>query len=71
MYWQEYMVGPLPATNETRAEPLTFPFQNSNAGQTGIHRMYSKNEGTSFLLKFGTEHEDIAQRLFNTVSDMS
>lgn len=33
--------------------------------------MYSKNEGTSFLLKFGTEHEDIAQRLFNTVSDMS
>ena len=68
VYWQEYMVGPLPATNATVVQPLTFPFQNTQRGKTTMHPLYSPIEGTNFLTKFGTEHEDIAQRLFNTVS---
>lgn len=69
VYWQEYMVGPLPATNATAVQPLTFPFQNTHPGITTMHKLYSLNEGTNFLVKFGTDHDDIAQRLFNTVSD--
>ncbi|EUC42223.1 hypothetical protein COCMIDRAFT_29138 [Bipolaris oryzae ATCC 44560] len=67
MFWQEYMVGPLPATYATTITPLTFPFQNTHAGKTKVHPLYSStNEGTQFLMKFGAAHEDISQRLFNT-----
>ena len=71
MFWQEYMVGPLPATNATTVQPLTFPFQNAQGGKTTIHPLYSANEATNFLVWFGTEHEDISQRLFNTASNIS
>ncbi|KAI5371250.1 hypothetical protein J4E82_010063 [Alternaria postmessia] len=65
-YWQEYLVGPLPATNATAVEPLTFPFQNSQPGRTPMHPLYSPNEASSFFTRFSTEVEDISMQLFNT-----
>ncbi|CAG5184025.1 uncharacterized protein ALTATR162_LOCUS10872 [Alternaria atra] len=65
-HWQEYMIGPLPATNATPVEPLTFPFQNSQPGRTPMHPMYSPNEATNFFTRFATETEDISMQLFNT-----
>jgi primary-amine oxidase len=68
MYWHEYMVGPLPATNATIIERLTYPFHNSQPGQTAVHPVYVPNDGTNLLFKFGAEVEDISIALFNAVS---
>jgi primary-amine oxidase len=68
MYWQEYMVGPLPATNGTIVESLTYPFHNSQPGRTAVHPVYSPNDSTSFLLKLSEETEDILMALFKTAS---
>jgi primary-amine oxidase len=68
MYWQEYMVGPLPATNGTVIEPLTYPFDNSQPGRITVHPVYIPNDGANFLTKFSADVEDISVALFNTVS---
>jgi primary-amine oxidase len=67
LYWQEYVVGPLPVTNATTVEPLTYPFHNSQPGRTALHPAYIPNDGTNFLLKFGADVEDISVALFNSV----
>jgi primary-amine oxidase len=69
LYWQEYMVGPLPATNMTDIQPLTYPFTNSQPGKTVVNPVYSATDGAQFQEKFGLEVEDITKELFNTVSN--
>jgi primary-amine oxidase len=68
MYWQEYMVGPLPATNATIIERLTYPFHNSQPEETAVHPAYVPNDGTNLLFNFGAEVGDISIALFNAVS---
>ncbi|RMZ73916.1 Copper amine oxidase [Pyrenophora seminiperda CCB06] len=66
-YWQEYMVGPLTDANSSTIEPLTYPFQNSQPGRIELQTVDSgDNEFGLFLTKFGKDHEDIWQRLFNS-----
>jgi hypothetical protein len=67
LYWQEYMVGPLPATNTTAIHTLTYPFTNSQPGKTVINPVYSATDGAQFQEKFGLEVEDITRQLWNTV----
>jgi len=67
-YWQEYMVGPLTDANSSNVEPLTFPFQNKQPGRTRVDSVMSPNEFGMYLTKFAKEHDDIWQRLFNSVS---
>ncbi len=33
-YFQEYSVGPLPVSDATHVEPLTYPFNNQDPGRT-------------------------------------
>jgi primary-amine oxidase len=68
MYWQEHMVGPLPATNATIIERLTYPFHNSQPGQTAVYPVYVPDDGTNLLFKFGAGVKDISIALFNAVS---
>jgi primary-amine oxidase len=68
MYWQEYVVGPLPATNLTAVEPLSYPFDNAQPGRIAVHPVYIPNDSTNFLTKFSADVEDISMALFNGVS---
>ena len=67
LYWQEYMVGPLPATNLTTIQTLTYPFTNSQPGKTVVNAVYSATDGSQFIEKFGMEVEDITKQIWNTV----
>jgi hypothetical protein len=69
LYRQEYMVGPLPATNSTEVKPLTAPFNNQQLGKTFVHPVYSPEDGAQFQAKVGSDIEDITKKLWNTVSD--
>ncbi|KAF2022351.1 amine oxidase catalytic domain-containing protein [Aaosphaeria arxii CBS 175.79] len=64
--WQEYLVGPLPATNSTKAIPLTYPFHNSQPGNTKVHPLYYTADAVQFQTQFGTDIEDITKELWNT-----
>ncbi|CAO2648787.1 Nn.00g097360.m01.CDS01 [Neocucurbitaria sp. VM-36] len=66
LYWQEFIVGPLPATNSTKIEPLTYPFHNVHPGKTKAHPIYSANDASQFLSNFGSEVEDITKALWNS-----
>ncbi|KAH8704667.1 copper amine oxidase [Phaeosphaeriaceae sp. PMI808] len=65
-YWQEYAVGPLPATSLTRILPLTFPFHNEQPGKTKVHPIYSPLDAALFQAKISTELTDITMILWNT-----
>jgi primary-amine oxidase len=67
LYWQEYIVGPLPATNSTMIEPLTYPFHNTQPGRTKVHPVYSNNDASQFQNMFGSQAADITKELWNTV----
>ena len=68
-YYQEYMVGPLPATNVTKLQPLTYPFNNEEPGKTKVPPLTLPGQDvSSFILAFGADVEDITQELWNTVS---
>jgi primary-amine oxidase len=71
MYWQEYLVGPLPANNSTDIVPLTYPFNNQKLGVTNVHPIYSTTDGVSFQVKMSSEIEDITKRLWNSVMHLS
>jgi primary-amine oxidase len=66
-YWQEYLVGPLPATNSTSIRPLTFPFNNEQPGRTMVHPVYSSSDGVLFQTKMSSDIEAITKELWNTV----
>jgi primary-amine oxidase len=68
LWWQEYVVGPLPATNATKVKVLTYPFNNQQAGKTNVHPVYSPNDGALFQTKLSSDVEDITKQLWNSVS---
>ena len=68
LYWQEYLVGPLPATNGTVVEPLTYLFQNQSPGKTALHPIYSGYTAISLQTRISEELEDITRELWNSVS---
>lgn len=68
MFWQDYLVGPLPATNATNIVPLTFPFNNKEPGKTLVHPIYSPVDGGGFQSKLSSDIEDITKQLWNSVS---
>lgn len=61
------MIGPLPATNATTIEPLTFPFQNSEPGRTDVHPLYSPVDAVQFETTLSADIEDITKELWNSV----
>ncbi|KAH7408662.1 copper amine oxidase [Phaeosphaeria sp. MPI-PUGE-AT-0046c] len=65
-YWQEYLVGPLPATNGTNVVPLTYPFNNKEPGKTLVHPVYAPADGVSFQTKLSSDIEDITKQLWNS-----
>ncbi|KAF2729263.1 amine oxidase catalytic domain-containing protein [Polyplosphaeria fusca] len=65
-YYQEYSVGPLPATNNTAVEPLTYLFNNEKPGRTNVSPIFIGGDVTSFIAKFSDEIKDITQALWNT-----
>jgi primary-amine oxidase len=67
-FWQEYMVGPLPTTNLSKLQPLTYPFHNQQPGKTKVHPVYSRVDGSAFLTKVSEEIEDVTMELWNSVS---
>jgi primary-amine oxidase len=71
LWWQEYVVGPLPATNATKVETLNFPFNNQQAGRTNVHPVYSANDGALFQTKLSSDVQDITKQLWNSVSQAS
>ncbi|KAH7341181.1 copper amine oxidase [Pyrenochaeta sp. MPI-SDFR-AT-0127] len=66
LYWQEYIVGPLPATNITTVEPLTYPFHNAQPGKTKVNSVYSIEDVVQFQYIFSAEVEDITKELWNS-----
>lgn len=66
LYWEEYMVGPLPVTNATKVQPLTYPFNNKQPGRTKVHPLLSASDGAQFYSKVSDEVEDITKELWNT-----
>ncbi|KAI8936065.1 hypothetical protein NX059_007565 [Plenodomus lindquistii] len=66
MYWQEYIVGPLPLTNSTHVKLLTYPFQNTEPGKTKVHPVNQPSDAAQFLGKGITEIADIIRELWNT-----
>jgi primary-amine oxidase len=71
LWWQEYVVGPLPATNSTIVESLTYPFNNLQEGKTNVHPVYSTNDGALFQTKLSSDLEVITKQLWNSVSRSS
>ena len=69
LYWQEFLVGPLPVTNSTKIEPLTYPFHNEQPGITDVHPVYSPTDAVQFQTTFGLEIENITKELWNSVSN--
>jgi hypothetical protein len=67
LYWQEYLVGPLPATNSTNIVPLTYPFNNQQPGKTSVHPIYSPSDIVSFQTMLSSEIEEITKELWNSV----
>jgi primary-amine oxidase len=68
-YFQEYMVGPLPATNVTKLQPLTYPFNNETPGKTKIPSLTLPGQNVSgAVLTIGEQIADITRELWNTVS---
>jgi primary-amine oxidase len=71
LYWQEYLVGPLPVTNSTSIVPLTYPFNNNQIGKTAVHPIYSSSDGVLFQTRLSSELEDITKALWNSVIQLS
>lgn len=65
-YLQEYMIGPLPATNATAVQPLSFPFNNNPPGKSRIASILTLDP-SPFLLQLSSDIEDITRELWNTV----
>lgn len=65
-YLQEFMIGPLPVSNETTLEPLNYPF---NKG-VGMQRIYNADADAYlvFLANISASVEDILMEMFNGVS---
>ncbi|KAH3911953.1 amine oxidase [Parastagonospora nodorum] len=66
LFWQEYLVGPLPATNTTNIARLTYPFNNNNPGNTKVHPIYSASDAVQFQTKISSDVENITRELWNT-----
>jgi primary-amine oxidase len=69
-YWQEYMVGPLPATNASDVVPLTYPFNNLHPGQTKVHPIFSSTDGGLAVTSLSAQAENVTKAIWNTVSFM-
>lgn len=67
LYWQEFLVGPLPVSNSTRITPLTFPFNNEKTGKTKVHPIFSSTDATAFQTKLSSDIEDVTKTLWNSV----
>lgn len=62
------MVGPLPATNITKLQPLTHPFNNQHPGKTIIPSLTLPGQNVqAAILQLGSDIEDITKELWNTV----
>ena len=68
-YLQEYIIGPLPVSNQTTVQPLNYPF---NKG-VGRQRIYNADAGAygDFLANISASVEDILMQMFNGVSTAS
>lgn len=65
-YNQEYIVGPLPATNATSVRPLTYPFNNKGRGKGRLLSIYAAGSGLGeFLERLANDTEDITRALWN------
>ncbi|KAF2685041.1 amine oxidase catalytic domain-containing protein [Lentithecium fluviatile CBS 122367] len=64
-YLQEYLVGPLPASNATSVQPLSFPFNNDKKGKSRIASIYTLDV-QPFIAQLSEEIEDITQELWST-----
>jgi primary-amine oxidase len=67
-YWQEYMIGPLPATNVSDILPLTYPFNSQKPGQTKVHPIFSSTDGSLAVTSLSAQVGDITKAIWNTVS---
>ncbi|KAF2742211.1 amine oxidase catalytic domain-containing protein [Sporormia fimetaria CBS 119925] len=66
-YFQEYMVGPLPATSSMRLQPLTYTFNNKNLGKTKASSIILPGQDIGGgVLNFGASIEDITRELWNS-----
>lgn len=66
-YLQEYVVGPLPVTNQTKVQLLEFLFNNEGKGKIKIDNADDDTVG-NFLQTVGLSVADITQTLWNGVS---
>ncbi|KAH7128703.1 copper amine oxidase, partial [Dendryphion nanum] len=65
-YHQEYVIGPLPATNATSVRPLTFPFNNKGRGKSRVLSIFAAGQGLGeFLGRLNNDIEDITRFLWN------
>lgn len=62
------MVGPLPASNVTKLQPLTYPFNSDTPGKTRIPSLTLPGQDIAgFIAKFSNDTENITLALWNTV----
>ncbi|KAF1951643.1 amine oxidase catalytic domain-containing protein [Byssothecium circinans] len=64
-YLQEFVIGPLPATNATAVTALQFPFNNEKLGKTRLPSVVAADV-QSFLAKLSSDVEDITRAIWNT-----
>ncbi|KAF2646794.1 amine oxidase catalytic domain-containing protein [Massarina eburnea CBS 473.64] len=64
-YLQEYVIGPLPATNATAVMSLQFPFNNDKPGRTRLPSIFAADV-ESFLEQLSSDVEDITRAIWNT-----
>jgi primary-amine oxidase len=67
-YRQEYIVGPLPATNSTPVVPLTFPFNNEQPGKTRSTYIYAVDSTDEWIAALSDEIANITTQIWNSVS---
>ncbi|KAF2192177.1 amine oxidase catalytic domain-containing protein [Zopfia rhizophila CBS 207.26] len=68
-YYRDYMIGPLPATNITKIQPLTYMFNNKTPGKVNVPAPYIGQDLLNFVLRIGSEVKDITQELWNASTE--
>ncbi|OAG04417.1 membrane copper amine oxidase [Paraphaeosphaeria sporulosa] len=63
---QEYLVGPLPATNATPIVPLTYPFNNEQPGKSRSPYLYAVNTTSDWIASLSNEIANITNQIWNS-----
>lgn len=67
-FQQEYVVGPLPATNSTPIVPLAFPFNSKQPGRSRLPSLYGIDNPAEWIAALGDQIANVTKQIWNSVS---